>query len=149
MLDTLLGGFLAILGGIVATWYSAKNTRKSRMEEVIVERKVSANAEAYSSVKDIQSHFTQSSATQTLALIHQHENWFFNNRLFLPGEFPAKWLSVRNDLQIYCRLEVTPSTPTEDIVALAIRIRATLTGAVEEIYRDMNLTRITLDDHHV
>lgn len=69
----MLGGLLAILGGLVATWIQSRNARKKRMEEITAERKVSANAQAYSHAKAIQSTFSQASPPKALGLILKHE----------------------------------------------------------------------------
>lgn len=145
MWDTLLGGLLAIFGGWGAAWYAAKNARENRMNEIVAERKVSANAEAYSYVKEIQSLFSQSSPEHTLDSMMDREAWFFNTRLFLPGEFPAKWLAVRTDLQKCIRWQVDQSKTLEEKTKLSERISSTLTEAIDEIYKDMKLNRIVLD----
>ena len=100
MWETILGGALAILGGWGAIWFQFKNIRENRMNEIVAERKVTTNAEAYSYTKEVQSYFIQSSLEDTEKLIQSRENWFFGNRLFLPSEFPAKWLTIRHDLHI-------------------------------------------------
>lgn len=85
------------MGGWGALYFQLRYSRKIRMNEITAERKVTANAEAYKHTKYIET-FPQRSAQEILAVMLSHEEWFFNNRLFLPGKFPAKWLSIRNDL---------------------------------------------------
>lgn len=148
MWDTLLGGLLAILGGWGAAWYAARNARENRMNEIVAERKVSANAEAYSNVKEIQSRFVQSSPEDTLRRMMDYEAWFFSTRLFLPGEFPAKWLAVRNDLQKIARWQQDQSKTLIEKTQLSENISSTLTEAIDEIYKDMKLNRIVLDKKH-
>jgi hypothetical protein len=145
MFDTLLGGVLAILGGWGAAWYAARKARENRMNEIVAERKVSANAEAYSHVKEIQSLFLQSSPEDTLKCIMDREAWFFSTRLFLPGEFPAKWLAVRNDLHKYVRWQLDQSKTVEEKTKLDEKISGALAEAIDEIYKDMKLNRIVLD----
>ena len=140
----MLGGLLAILGGLVATWIQSRNARKKRMEEITAERKVSANAQAYSHAKAIQSTFSQASPQKALGLILKHEEWFFNNRLFLPGDFPAKWLSVRNDLSKLVNLQNDSTINDKDISTLESKIVKSVNDAIDEIYKDMNLKRIEL-----
>ena len=144
MWDTIFGGLLAILGGWGAVWYQFRNARKRRMDELMADRKIEANAQAYSYTKEIQSHFLQSSTETTYQEMMSKEEWFFENRLFLPGEFPEKWLSIRNDLHKLLHLEKSPSTTTEEMVALSKRIDLTATGAIHEIYNDMDLKPIKL-----
>jgi hypothetical protein len=145
MWDTLLGGLLAILGGWTATWYQLRNARKNRMDEIIAERKVTANAQAYSYAKEIESSLIQHDPTQTFQLILSREGWFFNNRLFLPGTFPAKWLSARNDLHKLIRWQKDTTKSTEEKDELEERIRTSITDAILEIYKDMNLKRIEIE----
>ena len=87
MWDTLLGGLLAILGGWSATWYQLRNARKNRMDEIIAERKVTANAQAYSYAKEIESSLIQNDPTETFQLILSREEWFFNNPYFFRAHF--------------------------------------------------------------
>jgi len=145
MLETLIGGLLAIVGGWSATWYQLRNARKNRMDEIIAERKVTANAQAYAYAKDIQSSLIQNDLPDTLQRILSREAWFFNNRLFLPGTFPAKWLSARNDLQKLIRWQQDTTKTSEEKNALEERIQTSVTEAIDEIYKDMNLTRIEID----
>jgi hypothetical protein len=144
MWETVLGGLLAILGGWGAIWYQLRNTRKNRMAEITAERKVTANAQAYAYTKQIDSSLTQRDTRDTLNLILSREEWFFNNRLFLPGKFPARWLSIRNDLYKLSRWQTDPSKSPEEITALEERIQTSATEAIDEIYKDMNLQRIEL-----
>ncbi len=145
MWDTLLGGLLAIVGGWSAIWYQLRNARKSRMDEIIAERKVTTNAQAYSYAKDIESSLIQNDLPDTLQRILSREEWFFNNRLFLPGTFPAKWLSARNDLHKLIRWQKDTTKSAEEKDALEERIRTSITDAILEIYKDMNLKRIEID----
>ncbi len=73
MWQTLLGGFLAILGGWFAIWYQLRNTQKNRMNEVTAERKVTANAQAYAYMKEVQSKLFQEDSKSTLKAILSHE----------------------------------------------------------------------------
>ena len=146
MWETLLGGLLAILGGWGAIWYQLRNTRKYRMDEITAERKVTANAQAYAYTKEIASSLIQRSTEGTLNLILRREEWFFNNRLFLPGRFPEKWLSIRNNLHKLIRWQKDASKTAEEKSSLEERIQKSVTEAIDEIYKDMNLQRIELDD---
>ena len=147
MWDTILGGFLAIFGGWGAVWYQFRNARKRRMDELMADRKIEANAQAYSITKEIQSHLLQSDTETTYQAIMSKEEWFFDNRLFLPGEFPAKWLSLRNDLVKLRRWEKTSSKTPEDLTALSTRIDSTAEEAIHEIYNDMDLKPIKLSQN--
>lgn len=145
MWETFLGGLLAILGGWGAIWYQLRSNRKNRMDEVTAERKVTANAEAYAYTKEVQSSLTQTCLEDTRRLILNREEWFFNQRLFLPGHFPAKWLSVRNSVQKLILWQSDKTKTAEEKTTLHEQIKNTTDEAIDEIYKDMNLERIELN----
>lgn len=149
MWDTLLGGLLAILGGWGAIWFQTRNARKNRMDELTAERKVAANAEAYRYAKEIEGMLIQSSTEDTLKRVLSLEEWFFSNRLFLPGVFPAKWLSIRNNLSKLSRWQKSSSKSVEEISALEIETQNSVAEAIDEIYKDMNLSRIEIKQKSV
>ena len=149
MLDTLLGGLLAILGGWGAIWFQTRNTRKNRMAEITAERKVAVNAEAYRYAKQIEAMLIQSSTDETLGKVLSLEEWFFANRLFLPGVFPAKWLTIRNNLSKLSRWQKTSSKSAEEISAFEKETQNCVAEAIDEIYKDMNLSRIDIKQKSV
>ena len=145
LLGALIGGVLAIVGGLIGAIYAAKTVRKTRMEELVAERKVTANAEAYSALKEIQGLFIQASAETTEKALLAREEWFFSNRLFFPGKFPALWLTIRHDIQSY-NFGLNKRTKDEkELAALHERIKANLTAGIMEVYKDMQLDPIKLD----
>lgn len=150
MLNVLLGGLLAILGGLIGMWLQARYARKIKMDEVTAEKKVAANAEAYTRMKVIESMLPQATLKATLKQILEYEEWFFNTRLFLPGRFPDKWLSIRNQLTKAVRLEESLESDTtgesaERLETLEAKLRKLAAEAIVEIYNDMNLERIELE----
>jgi hypothetical protein len=115
------------------------------MDEVTAERKVTANAQAYTYIKQVQSSITQEDTQTTLKVILDREEWFFDNRLFLPGTFPNKWLQIRNDLSRLKRWQSVKSKSADELAKLETTIEKTIVEAIDEIYKDMNLKRIDLD----
>jgi hypothetical protein len=144
MLDTLLGGIIAIIAGWAATWLQSLNIRKNRINEIIAERKVTANAQAYSYIKEIEASFTQCSNEETHQRISTYEEWFFNNRLFLSETFSQKWLSIRNNLRKLVRWQKEKSKTPSELTTLEIQIQNLINDAIDEIYKDMNLRRSRL-----
>jgi len=144
MWETLLGGLLAVLGGWGSSYLHIRYARKNKMEEVVAERKVTANAQGYSYMKEIISLFNQENPKVALDKILSHEEWFFNNRLFLPGEFPSKWLSVRNDLRKLVGRQKGNIGTTEELTNIDKQIESTCTEAIMEVYKDMNLKPISV-----
>ena len=146
MWQTALGGLLAILGGLIANWIQLRYTRRIRMDEIIAERKVTANAQAYSHMKEIEASEVQEDTGSTREIMQKYEQWFFDNRLFLPGKFPEKWLLVRNDLFKLARWQTIDSKTPDELFGLEERISATISDAIDEVYKDMDLKRIDLSD---
>lgn len=141
MLQVIAGGLIAILGGIIGMWLQARNTRRIKMDEIIAEKKVNTNAEAYRYMKIIESMLQQSSHEETLKKILEYEDWFFNVRLFLPGKFPDKWLSIRNGLSKAARLQGQPEK-ADELTKLERELLDLANKAILEIYKEMNLPRI-------
>lgn len=141
MLQVIVGGLIAILGGIIGMWFQAKNARRIKMDEIIAEKKVEVNAEAYKRMKVISSMLVQTSTEETLKKILNEEEWFFNVRLFLPGKFPDKWLSIRNGLSKAQRLQGIPEK-TDELSELEGELPKLAEEAILEIYKEMNLPRI-------
>lgn len=72
MIETILGGLLAILGGWGSTYFQLRYAGKNKMEEVLAEPKIEVNAQAYSIIKDIQGSFIQASLQDTNRRIFTH-----------------------------------------------------------------------------
>lgn len=141
----LLGGLFAIVGGYIATASQTRFARERRMEEVIAEKKVAANSEAYSRIKRVSSLMVQSTIKETFDYMAKNEVWLFDNRLFLPGKFPDKWLTIRNGLSKALRLEQQlPSTATE-LSELEGKLSKIATEAGNEIYKEMKLSPIEVE----
>jgi hypothetical protein len=147
MLQVLIGGLLAILGGVVGMWLQAKYARRVRMDEIIAEKKVATNAEAYSRMIEIASMLRQLTKKETHDKIMEYEKWFFNARLFLPGTFPNKWLSIRNGLSRALRLEkrLGSDDVADELTTLEEHIEKLADEAIEEIYKEMNLPKIEIE----
>ena len=94
----IIGGLLAIISGIASNWYQIKHARKMKMEEAIAEKKITVNGEAYAKMKKIQSLLSTSNLKDTHKYIISQEEWLMNNRLYLPGKYPDKWLFIRNNI---------------------------------------------------
>ena len=139
MIETLLGGLLAILGGWGSTYFQLRYARKNKMEEVVAERKIEVNAEAYSIIKEIQGAFIQASIEETNKLLFTHEQWFFDNRLFLPGKFPLLWLSIRGNVSKLIRRERMTNSDSSELEAIHISVQNDIKEAITEIYNDMGI----------
>jgi hypothetical protein len=146
MWNTILGGLLAIVGGFVATWLQVRYSRKIKMNEAIAEKTVLVNAEAYAYIKEIDSMLRYSTIGEALRRILERESWFFSNRLFLPGKFPDKWLTIRNGLNRLHQLERGSEEDRKQIPNLKHRLEGVAEEAIQEIYAEMGLKRIEVED---
>ncbi len=147
MLNILLGGILAILGGIVGAWLQAKYARRTRMDQIIAERAVDANSEAYAHMKDIEAKLIQETLQNTYKTILKHQEWLIRSRLYLPGRFPDKWFTIRNKLGKAVRLEQQLAKPiaqqtADELTQLEEQLKHLVDEAILEIYKEMKLSRI-------
>ena len=146
MIETLVGGFIAILGamlgGFLATWWQIKKTRQVKMDEVTAVKKVETNAQAYSCMKELASMLVQNKPEDVLNRMLEKEEWFFNSRLFLPGKYPDKWLSLRNNLRKFVIKWTNPNKNNKELVDMKLDLEKLANDAIDEIYKEMKLQRI-------
>ena len=145
MLQVIIGGLLAILGGMIGMWLEARNARRIRMDEIIAEKKVIANGEAYTRIETIASMLIQSSYEDVNEKFCEYEEWFFNTRLFLPGKFPDKWLSIRAGVSKAVRLQKQLPKRADEFARLEDYVNDLANEAMDEIYKEMKLSRIKIE----
>jgi len=153
MLQLIIGGLIGILGVLLGMWFQLKYARRIRMEEILAEKKVIANGDAYTRMKTIESMLLQSTLKEVNTVIKKQEDWFFNNRLFLPGKFPDKWLSIRNGVSKALRLEKCLQRSKEseieqltyELAELDKFLRSKAKEAIDEIYKEMRLPRLEIE----
>jgi hypothetical protein len=149
MLNIILGGILAILGGIIGTWLQSKYARKIRMNQIIAEKRVTANEEAYVRMKIIESILHQGDLKIALAKIAKDQEWLIRSRLYLPGRFPDMWFEIRNTLDSALELERKLSISDKEkafneIQKVKKRLQQLSHDSIIEIYKDMKLKPIEL-----
>ena len=154
LIGLFIGAFLASLGGFLAIWYQAKKTRKVRREEIIAEKHIEANREAFNRITDLRSMMLQSTPEQVLEWFGQNEKWFLDSRLFLPGDFVEKWLALGKYCQRLVKLKTTLARINDEmrkggIINEMRECESYCTKladqALDEIYRDMNISPIALE----
>jgi hypothetical protein len=138
ILAAILAGVLAIAGGFVAAWFQLRITRRARMNAVIAEKKVKANAEAYQHMKEIERSLVQRSDEETLLLMNDRDEWLAANRLFLPGSFPNKWAALRITVQWLAESSPSPRD-AEHRHSLRMKALRLAKDALHEIYHDMDI----------
>jgi hypothetical protein len=147
ILHILLGGLLAILGGMIGKRLEAKYARKIRMDQIIAERTVDASAQAYAYMKDIEGRLIQDTLENIYTRVLKREGWLITSRLYLPGKFPDKWFAIRNRLAKAIRRERQLSTTgtqktVDELQHLEKELKRLVEDAILEIYKEMKLPRI-------
>jgi len=145
MLEVVIGGILAILGGIAGVWIQARFALDIKMDEIVAEKKVQANQEAYSRIKTIEAMLTQATLEDVKKQFYEYDDWFFNTRLFLPDNFPDKWLSIKSNLIKAIGLQRELPATADKLSNLEERLRKLKDEAIDAIYHDMNLSKIKVE----
>ncbi|MFH1776905.1 MAG: hypothetical protein ABH952_05035 [Candidatus Omnitrophota bacterium] len=147
MWELIIGGILATVGGMVSIWFQAKNARKIRMDEIIAEKKIVANNEAYIRTKRIESMLIQSYNMEDVRnKMQDYEEWFFTNCLFLPREFSNKWLTLKINVSKVCRMMKKIPFEVEKIIKLEGQLSRLVREAKDIIYKEMGLTRMKVEN---
>ncbi|HEX6791346.1 MAG TPA: hypothetical protein VF247_08565 [Candidatus Krumholzibacteria bacterium] len=136
VLAALVGGLLAVAGALAASWFQARITLRTRMNQVIAERKVSANADAYRYLKMIESHLAGHGEAEALTLLVAREDWLTANRLFLPPAFADAWMSLRTTLRWLT--DETSKGDSETLRRLRLQALRFVKDATRVIQRDMD-----------
>jgi hypothetical protein len=139
ILAAILGGLLAIAGGFVAAWFQSRITRRTRMNAIIAEKKVKANAEAYQYVKEVERSLIQRSDEETLLLINEWEAWLAANRLFLPGSFPEKLAALKRTVEWLVGGPLEGPRDPEYLHGLRMKALRLVKEALQEVFEDMGI----------
>ena len=151
----LIGAALTGVGGFLAIWYLTKKTAVMRKQEVMVEKQIEANRDGFNRMTEFRSMLRQNQGEQVEEWIRGNEQWFYNARLFLPGKFADKWLAIRENWQRAARLqnkvvqmndEMRKGAILEEIGECESSCSKLAEEALKEIYRDMNISPITVDE---
>ena len=137
VLAALVGGLLAIAGAFAASWFQARITLRTRMNEVLAERKVTANADAYRYMKMVEGHLADHSDAEALTLMVGHEDWLVANRLYLPAAFSETWLALRTTLRWLA--DSSSTNDSETLRRLRLQALKFVKEGMREVYRDMDV----------
>ncbi|MDD5565898.1 MAG: hypothetical protein PHG31_03265 [Candidatus Omnitrophica bacterium] len=146
MIQVIIGGILATFGGMTGIWFQAKNARRIRMDEIIAEKKIQANNEAYIRIKMIEGMLIQAGLEEVKEKIYEYDEWFLNTRLFLPGKFPDKWLSIKSNLINAIGLKKGSPDSAAELKRLDNFLVQLKDEAIEEIYKEMKLSNMQIED---
>lgn len=138
--------FLLVLGGAVGPsigWLlQYKTAKRVRMDEVLAENKIKANSQAYTRMKKMSSMLiTEKRIEDILQVLIKDEDWFSENRLFLPGKFPNKWITIRNG--VVKLFEV--GEEGEEFKKIKRKLIQKIEEAIGEIYKDMGVSEIKVE----
>jgi hypothetical protein len=145
MLPVVIGGMLAILGGIIGVSIQAMYARKIKMDEIIAGKKVEANNGAYGRIKTIEAMLTQSELEDVSNKFDEYDEWFFNTRLFLPCKFPDKWLSIKSNLIKAIALQRKLPDTADELMKLRNFLRKLKDEAIDTIYKEMRLSDMQIE----
>ena len=154
LIGVFIGALLATLGGFLAISYQARKARQIRREEIMAEKQIEANREAFNQITDLRSIMQQSTPEQVLQWISQNEKWFLNSRLFLPGKFTEKWVAIQKYCQRIVKLNTTLSQIKDEmrkggIIDEMSECESYCTQladkTLDEIYRDMNVPPVAVE----
>ena len=154
LIGVFVGALLATLGGFLAIWYQTKKARQVRREEIMAEKHIEANTEAFNRITDLKSVMLQSTPQQVLDWLSRNEKWFCDSRLFLPGNFVEKWLAVTKYCQRIVKLETKLAQITDELRKGGIieemgecesYCRDLTDKAIDTIYSEMNISPIPIE----
>ena len=155
LIGMLIGALLVTLGGFMAIWYLTKKARQIRREEIIAEKRIEANREGFNHITDLRSMMQQNTPEQVLEWIGQNEKWFVNSRLFLPGKFVQKWLSIGKYCQRLVKLKTRHMQMNDEMRKAGVLdemrecesyCTRLADEALDEIYRDMDIAPIAIEE---
>jgi len=144
IIAVVIGGLISSLSGIAAVYFQAISTKRKRMDEIIAEKKVEADSQAYRDMKKFEYLLlSKKSCSAIISWMESRQEWFFSNRLFLPGEYPAKWLIIRNKL-IQTAMPEPKDLPIKAGSEIEKFLLSKAAEAIDEVYKDTGQKRIVL-----
>lgn len=148
LLPVLVGGGLAILGGMAGTIISltlqAKNAGRIRKRELTATRQVDAERDAYGKLKQVEGLVRCGQAVDAARFIHEQQEWFFGQaRLYLPDRVADYWLELRKLTAALA--EETLKDPVENDVCRELHNSCmdTASRAIKEIYGETGHRRLS------
>lgn len=84
---------------------------------------------------------TEKRIEDILQVLIKDEDWFSENRLFLPGKFPNKWITIRNG--VVKLFEV--GEEGEEFKKIKRKLIQKIEEAIGEIYKDMGVSEIKVE----
>ena len=94
----VLGGLLASFSGIFGYRVQAGYARKKRFEELIAEKRFSVIPELYAKLKRTDGLLIQGGPKEVKDEIMTNEEWYWQHRLFFPGNISQNWVELRTVL---------------------------------------------------
>lgn len=140
-----IGMAISLIVQFAGAFIANRFKRSDRMEEVIAERRVNANQQAYRHTKNIQGLLIQKKLEDVRKGLDDNQDWFFNNALYLPENFKSRWCSIRSvsaELSIY---ENNLPTTKDSVIGGYNQLTRLINEAFSAIYVDMGLKRVNVE----
>lgn len=158
MLEIIVGGALAVSGGILGTWLQARFSRRAKMGEILAERRVNASEEAFKRIIYIRACMWGDTIANAAIKFEENASWFLENRLFLSGKFSGAVSGLRLSLSKAARLakivgkepgfHESPQKENElidELTETELCANRLADEAIDELLRDMGLTEMTIE----
>ncbi len=142
LLPVVVGGLLAIAGGIIGTIFKVKYAQRVKLQEEIALRKVVVFQAAYSKLKTLESLHGQGPEGSAFKEVMGYEGWFWENRLFFPGEYAQVWIELKQALRILWRRQKHGDRAGTTIPKLESEVDNLIAKAIDEIYKETKTKRL-------
>ncbi len=97
---------------------------------------------AYSKLKTLESLHGQGPEGSAFKEIMGYEGWFWENRLFFPGEYAQVWIELKQSLRILWRRQKHGDRAGTTIPKLESEVDNLIAKAIDEIYKETKTKRL-------
>lgn len=135
LLPVVIGGLLAIAGGVAGAVVRAHYAQHTRLQEEIAARKIVTCQEAYAKIKQLESLHGQAHDGHAFKSLMGYEGWFWEHRLYLPGEFAQLWIELKATLRTLLRRQNYGEKEDNEIEVLEAHATELIEKAIQEVYK--------------
>lgn len=131
---------IALVSGVIGYLAKSSISEKNRKGEITAERKIKVAEEAYSKITRLEGKFFQEAPVSIKSAkteIDEQQEWFFTNRLFMPGDFANKWVQLRS---LLWQLDALYSLGTKGIDRASEKeseVEQQIKAAINEIFKEI------------
>lgn len=142
MIKVIIGGILAIIGGIIGRFLEAKYARRVKKEEIIAEKQIFAIQGAYDRATRIKGMLLMGTTKEARDAMREYSDWFFANRLFLPHRFSENWITIQSNIAKKDVFENDLQHHKKEVIDLYDANNRLVEEAIGEIERCMRLPKL-------